>query len=133
MRTAIGWLLRVYSYLFHLILSVFLVGISAVAISSNKALTLKMLPWEGEKLNQWVLGLGILGLVCVFLAVTGLFRWIFPLWTLLVFVLMLRGFFLTSYDFGGEANFKGAAWLTLGALGAFLSSLSLLSRRRNRR
>jgi hypothetical protein len=133
LRTAIGWLLRVYSYLFHLILSLFLVGISIVAMSSGKALTLKMLPWEGDQLNHWMLSLGILGIICVFLAVTGLFRWIFPLWTLLVFVLMLRGFFLTSYDFGGEANFKGAAWLTFGAFAAFLSSLSVLSQRRNRR
>jgi hypothetical protein len=133
MRTAIGWLLRLYSYLFHFIFSLFLIGISIVAISSGKVLTLKMLPWEGTQLNHWLLGLGIAGVVCVFLAVTGLFRWIFPLWTLLVFGQMLRGFFLTNYDFGGEANFKGAAWLTFGAFGAFLSSLSVLERRGKRR
>lgn len=133
MRTAIGWLLRLYSYIFHLILSLFLIGISIVAISSGKALTLKMLPWEGEKLDHWTLGLGVLGLICVFLAVTGIFRWIFPLWTLFVFGMLLRGFFLTAYDFGGAANFRGAAWLTFGAFGAFLSSLSVLDRRRTRR
>lgn len=132
MRTAIAWLLRLYSYLFHLILSLFLVGISIVAMSAGNDLTLKMLPWEGAQLNHWVVGLGVLGMVCVFLAVTGLFRWIFPLWTLLVFVLMLRGFFLTNYDFGGESNFKGAAWLTFGAFGAFLSSLSVIDRRGKR-
>jgi hypothetical protein len=133
LRTAIGWLLRLYSYLFHLILSLFLIGISIVAISSGKALTLKMLPWEGDSLNRWIMGLGIVGLICVFLAVTGIFRWIFPLWTLFVFGMMLRGFFLTPYDFGGESNFKGAAWLTFGAFGAFLSSLAVLDRRTKRR
>lgn len=123
MRTAIGWLLRLYSYLFHLILSLFLIGISIVALSSHKALLLRMLPWEGEKLNDWTLGIGILGLIFVFLAVTGIVRWIFPLWTLLAFGLMLRGFFLTNYDFGGEANFKSALWLTFAAFVAFLGSL----------
>jgi hypothetical protein len=103
-----------------------------VALSSGKALTIKMLPWEATQLNQWVLGLGIVGILCVFLAVTGLFRWIFPLWALFAFAMMLRGFFLTNYDFGGEANFKGAAWLTFGAFGAFLSSLSVLDRRGKR-
>ncbi len=133
MRTAIGWLLRLYSYIFHLILSLFLIGISSVAISSGKALTLKMLPWEGAALDHWVLGLGLLGLLLVFLAVTGLFKWSFPLWTLFVFAMMLRGFFLTPYDFAGAANFRGAAWLTFGAFGAFLSSLSVFDRQRNRR
>lgn len=133
LRTAIGWLLRLYSYLFHLILSLFFVGIAIVASLSGKPLTLKMLPWAGAALNHWVLGLGLAGLLCTVLAVTGIFRWIFPLWTLLVFALMLRGFFLTSYDFGGASEFRGAAWLTFGAFGAFLSSLSVLDRRDKRR
>lgn len=104
-----------------------------VAMSSGKALMLKMLPWEGSSLNHWALGLGICGLICVLLAATGIFRWIFPLWTLFVFGMMLRGFFLTPYDFGGESNFTGAAWLTFGAFGAFLSSLSVLDRGLRRR
>ncbi len=133
LRNAIGLLLRTYSYLYHLILSVFLIGISYIAISAGKPLKLDMLPWEGEKLNHWAAGLGVIGLVCVLLAVTGLFRYIFPLWTLFAFVMMLRGFFLTPYNFGGEDQFKGAAWLTFGAFGAFLSSLSVLDRSGRRR
>jgi hypothetical protein len=133
LRTVIGWLLRLYSYFFHLILSLFFIGISIVAMSSGKPLIMKMLPWEGASLNHWALGLGLAGLLCVFLSVSGIFRWIFPLWTLFVFAMMLREFFLTPYDFGGEANFKGAAWLTFGAFGAFLSSLSVLDRRPKRR
>jgi hypothetical protein len=133
LRTAIGWLLRLYSYLFHLILSLFLIGISIVAISSGKALTLKMLPWEGPGLNHWTLALGICGVICVFLAVTGIFRWIFPLWTLLAFSMLLRGFFLTTYDFAGASSFRNAVWLTVGAFLAFLFSLTLLGRRTRRR
>lgn len=133
MRTAIGFLLRTFSYLFHFILSIFLIGMALIADSAGKPLKLDMLPWEGMKLNQWVLGLGLLGLVCVLLAVTGLFRFVFPFWALFVFILMLRGFFFTSYNFGGEDQFRGAAWLTFGAFGAFLSSLSVFAARRIRR
>ena len=89
-----------------------------------------MLPWEGEKLTQVLLALGVIGLVCIFGAITGLFRWLFPIWTLVICILMVRGFFLGSYSYSGADQFKGAVWLTIGALGAFLSSLSLFTLRR---
>ena len=130
MRTAIGLLLRLYSYLYHLVLSLFLIGLGIVAYSSGTTLSLGMLPWEGEKLTQALLALGVIGLVCIFGAITGLFRWLFPLWTLIIFILMVRGFFLGSFSFSGADQFKGAVWLTIGALGAFLSSLSLFTQRR---
>ena len=132
MRNAIGLLLRLYSYLFHTILSLFLIGISLVAVTAGNDLKLAMLPWEGPALAQWVLVIGVLGLLFVLLAITGIFRYIFPLWTLFIFVLMFRGFFLTPYDFGDAEHFRGAAWLTFGAFGAFLSSLSVLGRRSRR-
>ena len=130
MRTAIGLLLRLYSYLYHLVLSLFLIGLGIVAYSSGTTLSLGMLPWEGEKLTQALLALGVIGLVCIFGAITGLFRWLFPIWTLVICILMVRGFFLGSYSYSGADQFKGAVWLTIGALGAFLSSLSLFTLRR---
>ena len=133
LRNAIGLLLRAYSYLFHLILSIFLIGIASLASMADKPLKLDVLPWEGFKLNHWVLGLGVIGIVCVLLAVTGLFRYVFPLWALFVLAMMFRGFFLTPYSFSGESEFKGACWLTFGAFGAFLSSLSVLDLRSKRR
>ena len=130
MRTAIGFLLRIYSYVYHLMLSLFFVGIAVLANSAGKDLKLgSLLPWEGAQLNHWVLGLGICGIAMVLLSVRGILRPLFPLWTLLVFVLMARGFFATGYSFGGEDAFKGAVHLTIGALGAFLSSLTVLKRR----
>ncbi len=130
MRTAVGLLLRLYSYLYHLVLSLFLVGLGIVAYSSGTTLSLGMVPWEGEKLTQALLALGVIGLVCLFGAITGLFRWLFPIWTLVIFILMVRGFFLGSFSYSGADQFKGAVWLTIGALGAFLSSLSLFTKRR---
>ncbi|MGI8741322.1 MAG: hypothetical protein ACR2NN_01895 [Bryobacteraceae bacterium] len=129
LRKAIGLLLRLYSYLYHLILSLFLLGLGIAAYSSTRALRLGMLPWDGEKLTQAVLALGVIGLVCLFGAVSGLFRWLFPIWTLAILVLMVRGFFLSSYSFSGPDPFKRSVWLTIGALVAFLSSLTLFTRR----
>ena len=89
-----------------------------------------MLPWEGEKLTQAVTAMGVIGLICIFGAMTGLFRWIFPIWTLVILVLMVRGFFLGSYTFSGADQLKLFIWLTVGALIAFLASLTLFTKRR---
>jgi LPXTG-motif cell wall-anchored protein len=122
----------VYAYLFHLALSLFLVGVGFVAVTSQNNLTLGMLPWQGAALTRAILILGVVGIICVALAVTGIARWIFPLWTLVVLGMLVRGFFVSSYSFSGAGEFKTAVWLTIGALVAFLASLSLFGRRRRR-
>lgn len=133
MRTAIDFLLRTYSYLYHFALSVFLVGLAFVAHLAGKDLVLgSLLPWQDASLNRWVLILGLAGIVMVVLSVLGILRPLFPLWTLFAFVMMFRGFFMTSYVFAGEDAFQNAVYLTIGAFGAFLSSLVVLKSRPRR-
>jgi hypothetical protein len=129
LKNALGLLLRVFDYLFELALSLFLLGLGIVAWASSPAnLTIGMLPWEGAALTRALLILGIMGLACVLLAGSRM-RWIFPLWCLLVLVIMIRGFFLSSYSFAGADQFQFAVWLTVAALIAFLGSLGVLRRR----
>lgn len=131
----LGAVLRVYSYLYHFLLSLFLFLISIVVLIGGKNdLQLPMLPWEGASLVHWVLGLGLTGLLVTLLAVTGFFRFAFPFWCLFVVILMARGFFLSSFYYsGGSDQFRGAVWLFIGAAGAFLSSLMLFKPKRVRR
>jgi hypothetical protein len=131
-RNALFWLLRVYAYGFHLLLGFWLAGMGTVAVASGHDLTLGMLPWQGASLTRAALLLGLAGVICVALAVTGLARWLFPLWTLFALIMMLRGFFLSPYTFSGAGEFKFAVWLTIGAFVAFVGSLSLFGRRRKR-
>jgi hypothetical protein len=91
-----------------------------------------MLPWEGAALRRMLLILGIVGLACTLLAGSRL-RWTFPLWCLFVLILMIRGFFLSSYSFAGANQFQFAVGLSAGALVAFLGSLGVLRRRASRR
>ncbi|MDP8981355.1 MAG: hypothetical protein M3O35_12280 [Acidobacteriota bacterium] len=131
MRNAIGLLLRIYAYLYHVLLALLLLALGVAALSTGRDnLSLGMLPWEGGRLTQALLVLGVVGLLCVLLAVTGWLRFLFPLWTLLILVLMIRGYFVSPYTFSGEDEFKEAIWLTVGALIAFLASLSLFGRRK---
>ena len=118
----LGFLLRVYAYLFELALSLFLLGLGIMAGPNH--LNLGMLPWEGSALRTMVLILGVVGLGCVLLAGSRL-RWIFPLWCLFVLVMLVRGYFLSSYSFAGGNEFQFAVWLTIAALMAFLGSLAV--------
>jgi hypothetical protein len=87
-----------------------------------------MLPWTGDTLVSWVFWGGLAGLVIVVLAASGVFRLFFPLWSLLVLILLIRGYFLQPYSFGGETEFHRVLWLTGGALLAFLGSLTVFRR-----
>ncbi|HET8546411.1 MAG TPA: hypothetical protein VFL57_00325 [Bryobacteraceae bacterium] len=125
--------LRVYSYLYHLVLSLFLLGISGIVLASgNHNLQMPMLPWEGDRLTQWLFWGSVFGLLSAILAVTGVFRYLFPLWALVVLVIMVRGFLLGPYRFGGPDSFYRALTLIFGALLAFLASLTVFRARRRR-
>jgi hypothetical protein len=122
----IGLVLRIYSYLYHLILSLFLLGLGTItAIGGVHNLNLPMLPWKGAELTHYVLILGIAGLVSVLLAITGVLRYLFPIWCLVVVILMIRGFFLSPFAYSGPDHFRSVVWLVIGAIGALLSSLQL--------
>jgi hypothetical protein len=128
LRNALLLILRACAYIYHLVLCLFLLGLGMAGMSSGpNSLKLPMLPWEGAMLAQAVAIMGAIGIVCIILAMTKL-RWIFPLWALFVLIMMIRGFFLSSYSFADAAEFKFDVWLTVGALLAFLFSLSLFAR-----
>lgn len=130
---AILWLLRVFAYIYHLCLSVFLLAIGTFAgMSGAHEVNLGMLPWAGSTLVRALIVLGLAGLLCTIPAMTGALRWLFPLWTLVVLGLMVRGFYLSSYSFADNVEFQFSLWLTAGAFIAFLASLSLLTKKSKR-
>ncbi len=110
-------IVKLFSYLFHLVLALFLLGLSIVAFLNNAHnLRLEMLPWTGEALTWWLLGLGLAGLVIIALAVKGILRVVFLVWTVAVLALMIRGFYFSSFVFNGWTGFQLVLLLVLGAL-----------------
>jgi hypothetical protein len=107
--------MRLFSYLFHGLLTLFLVAISAVALSSGQSLHLGMLPWQGQSLAHWLFILALAGLISVMLAIRSTWRALFFLWSLAVLFVMVRGFFLSNYHFAGRPEFYRALCLTAGA------------------
>jgi hypothetical protein len=123
----ISFLVRIYSLLFHLLLSLLMIGLSVVGYSSSGAeLSLGMLPWTGNELVGSLLALGLGGLLFVVLAFNGAQRFLYMVWTLVMTYLIVNGYFLTNYRFSGEGEFRFAIYVALGALLAFLGGLWLL-------
>ena len=127
-------LLRLYSYLYHFVLALILFAISGVAIASDvHTLNLAMFPWKGDELIRWLFYGSLAGLVIVVLAVTGIFRYLFPLWTLIVLIVMVRGFLILPYTFSGKDEFYTVLALIAAAFVAFLGSLTVFKAKRKRR
>ena len=122
---------RIFSYVYHLALGLFLFVVGAIALfSSGTTVTMKMLPWEGSALTYCVLLGGLIGLLSLALAVTGKLRLLFRLWAIAVVVLMAYGFFFTNYGFRGAGDFFQAVLLTLGALVALIGAMRNPKRKR---
>lgn len=126
----VGRLLRGLSYLFHIGLCLFFLALTFVARDSAN-LHLSVFPWKGESLNTWLLWLSLAGLVATLLAVTGKFRYLFPIWCLFALGMAIWGFFLNPQSsFDGESGFKNVLWLMAALLIAAVVSLPLLRARR---
>jgi hypothetical protein len=124
-------LMRFYSYLFTLFLSVFLTGMGVVAyISGLHNWKLDTFIWTGEDLSKAMLLLGVLGGISVLLAFIKVFRALLPVMALIFFGLMIYGFFYQGYRFPDADAFQGTAALAFGALGSFFCSLMVFKRER---
>jgi len=124
--------MRIYSYLFHGLLALFLLLISAVALLSGTELHLGMLPWSGMKGTYILLGGALFGLLALFLTLKGVLRFLFFLWSVVVFALLVKGYYLGPYHFGDMSGFKTASWLTGGALLAIFGAWFRMRMRRVR-
>jgi len=112
----VTFIMRYFSLLFHLILALFCIAVSGLAIASGTpSLQLGMLPWTGNTLAYVLLFGALAGLAIIFLAIRGRLRILFVVWSLLVFILLLKGYIFSSYKFhAGE--FKTAIYLILASL-----------------
>jgi hypothetical protein len=115
LKTVVSW----FSYLFHFVLALILLGLAGIAlISGPRSLHLEMLPWSGATLEYILLGGALFGLLSIVFAITGRLRFLFLLWSLAVAVLLTKGYIFSGYRFGaGElrhaAYLIGAAWVAV--------------------
>lgn len=115
-------IMRFFSYIFHGLLALLLLGLASLAgFSGDHNLRLDMLPWTGKALTWWLFGLSLFGLVAVVLAMKGILRVLFFIWSAAVLVLMLKGYFLSPYYFR-PGEFSTVVYLNVGAVLALIGA-----------
>lgn len=109
-------LLRLFSYLYHGLLALFLLLVAALAIGSGAgALQLDMLPWSGAPLAWILLGASLCGLTALLLAITRRGAALFFLWSLLVAAMLLKGYVFSGFRFAPGVGVSTAIYLILGS------------------
>ena len=113
--------MRVFSFAFHLFLGLVMMAFSFVAwASSQHTLQIPFLPWHGPALTYWLFCSGLAGVIVTLLAVWRVLPFLFPLWSLAVLVMLVRGVFFTGFHFGYTVNTLPAALGRLVGSTAFL-------------
>jgi hypothetical protein len=79
-----------------------------------------------------LLGGALFGLLSMVLALQGAVRFLFFLWSLAVFIMLLKGYYLSSYHFGDMSGFRTATLLTVGSLLAIFGAWFQMRRRPRR-
>jgi hypothetical protein len=125
-------IMRIFSYLFHAVLALFLLVVSVVAlVSGPDTLHLGMLPWSGTRLTYILFSGSLLGLLSVLLALFGKLRPLFFLWSLAVAVLLVKGYIFSHYRlWSGELD--TAIYLIAASLAAVLGAWFQMWRRPER-
>jgi hypothetical protein len=125
-------LMRYYSYLFHILLALLLLAISGVAmLSGSPSLQLGMLPWTGSTLLRVLFYGSLTGIAIVILAMRGILRILFLLWSLAVAVLLIKGYIFSGYRFS-PGEFNTALYLIGGSLLALPGAFQLRPRSKRR-
>jgi hypothetical protein len=119
-------LLRLFSYLYHGLLALFLLLVAALALASGSgtsgagtsgagALHLEMLPWSGAALAWILLAASLCGLIALLLAIARRRAALFFLWSLLVAAMLLKGYVFSGFRFAPGVGVRTAIFLILGS------------------
>lgn len=118
-------ILRVFSYGYHTLLGLFLLGIGLVAkfSATHTAFSTPALPGEGDEQITYAICLGAVALLTLALALFSRIRPPYILWTLVAAVLFFRGFFWEPFYYSDADEFRLTLYLFAGAILAFLGAL----------
>jgi hypothetical protein len=122
-------LLSFLSYLFHGLLCLMLLAMSGLAMAAGaQTLQLGMLPWTGPTLLYTLFFGALFGLLTLLLAIKGKFRPLFFLWSLVVTLLLLKGYIFSGYHFT-PGEFRTSLYLIAGSVIALLGAWAQMSRK----
>jgi hypothetical protein len=122
-------LLSFLGYVFHGLLCLILFAMSGLAMAAGaQTLQLGMLPLTGSTLLYAVFFGALCGLVTVILAIQGRVRPLFFVWSLVVMLLLLKGYIFSGYRFS-PGEFPMAMCLIVGSMIALIGSWVQMGRK----
>ena len=122
-------LLSFLSYVFHGLLCLILLAMAGLAMAAGaQTLHLGMLPWTGSTLLYTLFFGAMFGLLTVILAIKGLLRPLFFVWSLVVTVLLFKGYIFSGYHFA-PGEFRTAIYLIVGSIIGVLGAWAQMGRR----
>ena len=126
-------LLSFLSYVFHSLLCLILLAMSGLAMAAGaRTLQLGMLPWTGSTLLYTVFFGALLGLLTVMLAIKGSLRPLFFLWSLVVTLLLVKGYIFSAYRFSPD-EFRQVMYLIVASVIALMGAWAQMFRKRRAR
>ena len=121
-------LLSFLSYVFHGLLCLILVAMSGLALAAGaQTLKLGMLPWTGSTLLYTMFFGALFGLLTVILAIKGMLRPLFFVWSLVVTILLVKGYIFSGYRFT-PGEFRTAMYLIVGSIIALFGAWVQMAR-----
>ena len=128
----VGAIMRIFSYAFHILLALFLLGISSLALSSGAHnLKIGILPWQEATLTYVLFCCSLAGIAFALLACFGFVRVLFFVWSLAVVVMLVRGYVFSPFSFASSTGMWTALCLTLSAMLAAAGAWSAYRSRPN--
>ena len=125
----ISALLSFLSYVFHGLLCLVLLVMSGLAVVAGaQTLHLGMLPWTGYTLLCAIFFGALLGLVTLLLAIKGTLRPLFFAWSLVVMLLLVKGYVFSGYRLS-PGELPTAAFLIVGSVIALFGSWAQMGRK----
>ncbi len=135
----VGTVMRIFSFAFHILLGLVMMAVSFVAWASGQhTLQVPILPWTGETLTYCLFFSGLAGILVTALAVKRVIPVLFLVWSLVVLAMLVRGYFLSGFNFGYATYSMGSAlkqlllstafWMVVAALVAVIGSIMQVRR-----
>ena len=122
-------LLSFLSYVYHGLLCLIVLALCCLAMAAGaKSLELGMLPWTGTTLLYTLIFGALFGLLTIILAIKGTLRPLFFVWSLVVMLLLIKGYIFSGYHFA-PGEFRTAIYLIVGSIIGVLGAWAQMGRR----
>lgn len=103
-----NFLLRVFSFVFLVPLTLFFLAVSGFSMMQGMAINLEFLPWTGDSLTTWVFLISLAGMLSILLALRKKARVLYAIYAIAFLGLALNGVFRSGYRFDGPTDFYWA-------------------------